>query len=289
MEYFPLSLKSQKKRQITKVVSIKSKLSKYFISRALGVSERNLYNNNHKIKEKDLILKDQILKVLEFNPSYGHRRIALALHINKKRAQRVMRLFKIKPYKRMARWTKRRDYGKPPAAYPNLIKGSCPIKPNVFWVGDFTRLIWNNKVVYLATYMDLFTREIVGWNISVSHTTEFVMEALLDAIKTYGRPMLTHTDQGSEYQAKDYVSLVQSLGVKVSMSKKASPWENAYQESFYDNFKTDLGLEFERFTTVGEFVEAIHKTIYYYNHQRIHTKLKMSPYQFKRKFLNLTV
>lgn len=68
-----------------------------------------------------------------------------------------------------------------------------------------------------------------------------------------------------------------ALGIKISMSTKASPWENAYQESFYDNFKTDLGLEFERFATVGEFVEAIHKTIRYYNQHRIHTKLKMSP------------
>jgi transposase InsO family protein len=69
------------------------------------------------------------------------------------------------------------------------------------------------------------------------------------------------------------------------MSAKASPWENAYQESFYDNFKTDLGLEFERFETIGEFVEAIHKTIKYYNQQRIHTRLKMSPAQFKSQFL----
>ncbi|PIP57586.1 hypothetical protein COX03_02295 [Candidatus Woesebacteria bacterium CG22_combo_CG10-13_8_21_14_all_39_10] len=68
------------------------------------------------------------------------------------------------------------------------------------------------------------------------------------------------------------------------MSKKGSPWENAYQESFYNNFKTDLGLEFERFETIGEFVEAIHQTITDYNNQRIHTKLKMAPKAFRQKF-----
>ena len=67
---------------------------------------------------------------------------------------------------------------------------------------------------------------------------------------------------------------MENLGIKVSMSAKASPWENAYQESFYDNFKTDLGLEFKRFETIGEFVEAIHQTINYDNNERIHTKLK---------------
>jgi len=69
------------------------------------------------------------------------------------------------------------------------------------------------------------------------------------------------------------------------MSKKSSPWENGYQESFYNNFKTDLGLEFERFNTSGELIEGVHQTINYYNKQRIHTTLKMSPISFKHKHL----
>lgn len=233
-----------------------------------------------------MALKDQILKVLELNPSYGHRRVALALEIGKKRARRVMKLFGIKPYKRMARWTKKKDYGNPPSRFPNFIKGSCPVKPNIVFVGDFTRLIWNEKIIYLATFMDIFTREIVGWGVSTKHTTELVIEAFLDAIRTGGKPIIIHTDQGSEYNSEEYVGFMEGLGVKISMSAKASPWENAYQESFYDNFKTDLGLEFERFETIGEFVEAIHQTINYYNNRRIHTKLKTSPFKFKLNFLS---
>jgi putative transposase len=233
-----------------------------------------------------LVLKDQILKVLEVNPSYGHRRVALELGIGKKRARRVMGLFNIKPYKRKARWTKKKDYGNPPSKYPNFIKGSCPIKPNVVFAGGFTRLIWNERIIYLATFMDIFTREIVGWSISTKHTTELVTEAFLDAVRTVGKPLVVHTDQGSEYNSKEYACFMENLNVKISMSVKASPWENGYQESFYDNFKTDLGLEFERFETIGEFVEAIHKTINYYNKQRIHAKLKMSPVKFKLKFLS---
>ena len=281
---------SQKKRQVGHELEARlPKVSKSLISSSLGISKRNLYNKNTKLKEKDLILKDQILKVLELNPSYGHRRIAMALCIGKNRVRRVMGIFGIKPYKRKARWRKKRDFGKPDSGIPNLIKGSSPIKPNIFFAGDFTRLIWNGKIVYLATFMDLYTREIVGWSVSTKHTAEFVIEALLDAIKNVGRPVLVHTDQGSEYNSREYLSMMAYLGIKVSMSAKGSPWENGFQESFYDNFKTDLGLEFERFLSVGEFVEAIHKTINYYNNQRIHTKLKMSPYHFKQKFLNLSV
>lgn len=227
--------------------------------------------------------------MLESNPAYGHRRIALALNSGRKRVRRVMKLFGVKPYKRKARWTKKRDFGKEDAGYPNLIKESCPIKPNVVYAGDFTRLIWNQKIIYLATFIDLFTREIVGWSVSTKHTNDLVIEAYLDAVKNTGKSLMVHTDQGSEYKSKEYQDLMAKLGVKISMSKKGSPWENGYQESWYDNFKTDLGLQFERFATIGEFVEAIHQTIQYYNNQRIHRSLKMSPLSFKHKFLSLPV
>ena len=290
MGYCPLRLQSQKKRQVGRELEAKLPgISKPLISRTLGIGERNLYNQNTRQKEADLALKDQILKVLELNPSYGHRRVALALGIGKKRTRRVMRLFGIKPYKRKARWTKKKDYGNPPSGIPNLIKGSCPVKPNVYFAGDFTRLIWNQKIIHLATFIDLFTREIVGWSVSIRHTSEFVIEAFLDAVRNAGLPLIVHTDQGSEYNSKEYTKFMESLGVKVSMSAKASPWENGYQESFYDNFKTDLGAEFERFETIGEFVEALHSTINYYNRERIHTKLRMSPVKFKLKFLTCNV
>ena len=71
---------------------------------------------------------------------------------------------------------------------------------------------------------------------------ELVIEAFLDAIRTAGKPLIVHTDQGPEYNSEEYIQFMENLGVKVSMSAKASPWENGYQESFYDNFKTDLGL-----------------------------------------------
>lgn len=194
----------------------------------------------------------------------------------------MTRKFGIKPYKRKARWTKRRDLRQEPAPYQNLIKGSWPIKPRAILVGDFTFLQYHSRIIYLATYMDLATREIVGWNISHKHTKELVIEAFLDAIKTLGHlPQIVHTDQGVEYTSKEYIGLLSSLGIQISMSKKASPWENGYQESFFNNFKTDLGLEFDRFDSLGEFVAAIHHTISYYNTTRIQTSLGMSPQAFR--------
>jgi transposase InsO family protein len=196
-----------------------------------------------------------------------------------------MKIYSLKPYKRKARWTKRRDLRRLPAPYQNLIKGTCPIKPGIILVGDFTHIIYLSKIFYLATFMDLYTREIIGWHVSSKHTKELVLEALLDAIRNLGKlPAIVHTDQGSEYTSKEYSGFLEAFGIRISMSKKASPWENGFQESFYNNFKTDLGLEFDRFLQLGELVEAIHQTINYYNTARIHTALKMSPLQFKQRY-----
>jgi putative transposase len=178
-------------------------------------------------KEKDTTLKEQILEVLSVHPSYGYRRISIALGLGKKQVQRVMREYHIHPYKRKARWRKRRDEKRAPALFQNHIKHSCPCAPNITWVSDFTYISFKKKFVYLATIMDLFTREIVGWHISKAHTKQLVLEAFLDALinREMTPPQVIHSDQGCEYTAQDYTSFVQSFGTLISMSTKASPWE----------------------------------------------------------------
>jgi putative transposase len=228
------------------------------------------------------LLREQIEQTLIIHPAYGHRRIAMELGLGKKRVRRVMRKFGLKPYKRRARWRKRRDEGRKEAIYHNLIKGSCPIRPNIIWATDFTYIRYQGKFLYLCTFMDIYTREIVGWSISNRHNQQLIFDALFDAIKTTGQlPKITHSDQGSEYTSKTYTDLLTSLNIQISMSKKGSPWENGYQESFYNNFKTELGLEIDRYTTLAHLIEAIHFQINYYNKHRIHRFLKTSPVKFK--------
>jgi len=258
------------------------RLTKKLLSQVLGVSRRWFYRVCPAQPTRDTILKEQILKVWESHPSYGHRRLALALGVGKKKVRRCMQLFGLKPYKRKARWRKRRDERRPPSLFQNQIKNQCPLHPNYAWAGDFTYLPFKGTFVYLATFMDLFTREIVGWSVAKHHTKHLVIQALLDGVlnRQLKKPVFVHTDQGVEYTSGDYTNVVQTLGMHVSMSKKQSPWENGFQESFYNTFKTDLGLEFDRFSDEGAFLEAIHHTINDYNHTRIHTTLKMPPHQF---------
>lgn len=261
----------------------KGKVTKTQIAEDLGVSRQSLYYQS-KQQPRDAELKVQILQVLEVHKSYGYRRVAIALGINKKRVQRIMHKFKIRPHKRKMRLRKRLDLRREPMPYGNLIKGSFPVRQDLVYAADFTYLPFKGRFIYLATFMDLYTREIVGWDISNKHDKRLILRALINGIYNTGfkLPSIIHTDQGAEYCSKEYIGFLNYFGIRVSMSKKSSPWENGYQESFYSNFKTDLGLEFDRFNTLGEFIEAIHHTINYYNNHRIHTSLKMAPSTYRQ-------
>lgn len=257
------------------------KVTKTKIAKDLGVSRQSLYYKT-KQAQKDEELRDLILGVLAVHKSYGYRRIAIALKVNKKRTQRVMHKFKIRPYKRKMWWKKRLDLRREPMPYANLIKGICPIRSGYIYASDFTYLPFKGRFIYLATIMDVYTREVIGWEVSLRHDMELVANALINGLYNNGfkLPTIIHSDQGSEYCSKGYIKFLEFLGIRISMSKKSSPWENGYQESYYSNFKTDLGLEFDRFNDIGELIEAIHQTIYYYNNERIHTLLKMAPSVF---------
>ena len=245
-----------------------------------------MYRKKTKIDERDKALLPVIRQVMSENPSYGHRRIAIALRVNKKRILRIMHKFNLKPAKRrLKKPSKVNDMNKPEAGYKNLIKNICPIQPHIIWSSDFTYIPFKNNFVYLACVTDLFTRMIVGWSISVKHSTDFVLEAVQDAVNRISTtPQILHSDQGSEYTSQEYLRFTERREIKISMSKKSSPWENGYQESFFATFKLELG-DPERFETLGELTEAIHLTINYYNRKRIHSKLKMSPYQYYLNYL----
>lgn len=257
------------------------KQTKTALAKKLGVSRGMLYYR-HKRPAADESLKADIEKVLKDNPSYGHKRIALELKLNKKRIRRIMKKFHLMPKRRWKQgFIKPDDLGKPETRYLNLIESFCPIRPNIVWVGDFTHIRFRDGWVYLATVMDIYTREIVGWYLSTNHSKDLIIEAFLDAVdKRKTVPVYFHSDQGSEYESEEYLKLVENQGIIISMSRKSSPWENGYQESFYSGFKLDLG-ETNHYQDLGELIEAVARTIHYYNTKRIHTKLKMSPLAFK--------
>ncbi len=253
-------------------------LTKSARAKLVGVSRASLYYY-HKMEDKDHALRRDIEGVLRTRAgrSYGYRRIAVALRINEKRARRVMRKFGLKPYRRRG---KRYCRAKPQnEVYPNLLQLVTPAYPGCVWVADFTHLNYRGIDVSVATVLDVYLRKIVGIAVGTKHGAPLITSAFGNALLAHGRPAIFHSDNGSEYHAASFRMLLVNLDIAISCSKKGCPWENGYQESFYDKFKNDLG-DPSRFNSLGELTAAIYETMHVYNTERIHSALKMPPHQF---------
>jgi transposase InsO family protein len=249
--------------------------NKSVLAQSAIISRRSLYYVP-KQPQKDWVTKQLIEAALRDHPSYGHKRLAIHLKLNKKRVLRVMKLFGIKPYRRVTP----KLYKKPKdSVFPNLLITETPLGIGDIYASDFTYLKYHGRWVYVATILDVFTREIIGVSVLTTHSTQLVLNALANAVLYRPPPRIVHSDQGSEYNSKDYTTLVQKLDILQSMSNPGCPWENGYQESFYKGFKLDLG-DPNRFATLGELVAAVYQTINYYNRDRIHSAHRMSPAQF---------
>ena len=244
------------------------------LAKDLGVSVSSLYYEK-KLPQKDNILKIRIEEAFRYHPSYGHRRLAIHLKINRKRIRRVMKLFDLHPYRRRGKTPKKSSRIKR-SAYPNLIRDIALQYPGHIWAADFTYLSYQGKFLYVATVIDVFTRRIVGWAAMRSHTTSLILHALFMALSAHPRPAIFHSDNGSEYASHIFTRVLMETGMTISRIAPGCPWENGYQESFYAQFKIDLG-DPNRFQSLGELVYEIAKTIWYYNHTRIHTAIKMPP------------
>lgn len=256
--------------------------NKKALAKKLGISRSSLYYKS-RMKLKDECLKEQILAALSEHPSYGHKRLAMHLTRNKKCILRVMKKFGIKPYRRRGRRPKRPgDIGKTPLDIVNWAKALCPLRRNILWASDFTYFWFHGRFWYLATVIDVFSREIVGFSFSGRHDSELVLGALRDTLSKQPASIYLHSDQGSEYQSYAYFDLLKLHKIQASFSSKASPWQNGYQESFYSEFKKDLG-DTSRFETIAEFMEGLYLQIYYYNNKRIHTALKVPPALFRQQ------
>lgn len=257
------------------------KVTKTALAQKLGISRSTLYYQPKKppCDEED---KHKIIAVMDEHPAYGHRRIATALQVNHKKTGRLMKKFGLKPkIRRGCRLVKPDDMNRSETKVENILKVLCPLRSNIVWAGDFTYLWFQDRFWYAATVIDVYTREIVGWHIANHHTTALIMGAYDDAVRRTGTSAkYFHSDQGSEYVAGAYESLLAHHGTIPSHSRKSSPWQNGVQESFYSQFKLELG-DIRRFDHIGQLIEAIHHQIHYYNTSRIHSALNMPPIVYR--------
>lgn len=246
---------------------------------------------------------ETLLAAHEQHPLYGVRRLALHLGWSAAKARRIRTLADI----RIARPTKKKRYGSSAKAEilaaPNALKrfahyrnesrpqdgmDYATMADSGGWVQDFTYLWFQRSWHYLAVVLDLKTRQVMGWSLGLSHSSELTLAALTDALAKYPAPTILHSDQGTEYLSYKHQLVCDQYEITLSCSSRASPWQNGFMERFFGSFKPELG-NLADYSNLGQLYEAIALTVHYYNHDRIHLALKMSPSAYAASLIPATL
>jgi transposase InsO family protein len=144
------------------------------------------------------------------------------------------------------------------------------------WAQDFTYLRIRSGMYYLALVMDLATREVLSWKLGTNHSSSLTHIALIQALRTNPSPSILHSDRGSEYLSERHASTCARFGIQLSASKPGSPWQNGFMERCIKSVKEELG-PLAHYQDIDELYIGVTNAVAYYNNDRIHLSLKMSP------------
>ena len=252
----------------------------------------------YKTKEptfEQIALQRKILECIEQiileMPGYGYRRVTKQLQrdgysINHKKVLKIMRENNLLcKKKRVYRRTTNSKHPYP--RYPNLIKEIVPTAPNQIWVSDITYIRIVSSFIYLAVILDIFSRKVIGYSLSLSLDAKLTLMALNMAIANR-KPLpdlIHHSDQGFQYAWPEYINKLKEHKIKISMAAIGNPYENAFAESFIKTLKCEE-VYLSDYRTVDDVIKRLPFFIKeVYNKKRLHSSLGyLPPNEFEKRF-----
>ena len=262
------------------------------MAKAIKVDRTSLYRKPSIKALRDKTDCSELLAAHTANPFYGIRRLCIQLGWSENKTRRIRKLAGVTALTYRSSRTRQASPASQIAAPPNALKdfrefrvADRPKDGQTYaamalrsgaWVQDFTHVRCGRRWYYLAVVIELVSRSVVGWSVGSSHDTSLTLDALRRALKERTPPPILHSDQGSEYLSYDHRDICNAYGMTLSCSAKSSPWQNGFMESFFGKFKPELGSP-SSYATPETLFEVVAKNMHHYNHDRIHTALKMSP------------
>ena len=161
--------------------------------------------------------------------------------------------------------------------------------PNQLWVSDFTYVSSWQGMVYVAFIIDVFARKIVGWRVSTSMTTGFVLDALNQAIcqraPSEADNLIHHSDRGSQYLSIRYTERLAEAGIDTSVGSVGDSYDNALAESIIGLFKTEVIKFLGPWKSVGQVEWETLKWVDWYNNTRLHSAIGyITPHEAEEAF-----
>jgi putative transposase len=206
-------------------------------------------------------------------PFYGSRKLGAWLKsqgqvVNRKRVRRLMQKMGLQTIYRRPRTSKPGPGNK---IYPYLLKGLPISRPNQVWAADITYIPMQKGFLYLVVILDWYSRCILAWRLSNSLESVFCLEALREALQS-GQPEIFNTDQGSQFTSTEFIALLESRGIRVSMDGAGSYSDNLFVERFWRTLKYEEVYLKAYPDARGARIE-IGRYIQFYNRERPHQAL----------------
>ena len=162
--------------------------------------------------------------------------------------------------------------------WPNLIRGFDFHRPNLLWVSDITYINLNNDFAYLSLITDAYSHKIIGCKLSSTLGSEGSIDALRMAIEntpeSHRVGLIHHSDRGVQYCCKEYVTMLKSSNIRISMTENGDPYENALAERVNGILKSEW-LDYEQYDNFEQANNRIRQIINTYNTQRPHLSCDM--------------
>jgi putative transposase len=267
--------------------------------KVLGVSRSAYYNwvsgKTHQPNQSTKRMEQQVIEVFqEHRRRYGSRRISRSLRsagepVSRYKAGKVLHKYGLKAVQPRSFVPKTTDSRHSYTISPNLLLDKeFPKAVNKVWVGDITYIpLAGGQWAYLAVWMDLFSRNVIGWHIDDNMEEGLILAALKKALvkRKIEDGLIIHSDRGGQYAGKVFRKLIAGKKMQQSMSRADNPYDNAFMESAFSRFKAELlqdgvfeNLEDAR-TEIFEYIEM------YYNTKRLHSSLKyQSPVDYENQY-----
>jgi putative transposase len=240
----------------------------------LELSRGSLYYMPVPISQADLALMSLIGRLHTDYPFAGARMLRDMLRlrghrVGRRHVGRLMRLMGLEALYRKRRGTKTN-----PAhpVYPYLLRNIEIDTPNQVWCTDISYIPMRQGFLYLVAILDWFARKVLAWRLSNSLTTDFCIDALEEAIASFGCPVIFNSDQGSQFTDEDFVAALKGRGIRISMDGKGAWRDNVFVERFWRSIKYEE-VYLRAYESASEAKHFVGRYITFYNQQRPHSSL----------------